>query len=199
MVLGLCLGAIVPTIAADAASTIRPGDTIRAEMPFGDPFETSARFELVAEEAGPLTIEARSNEFDIDMKVLRVGSGGESETIAEDGDAGAGPNSLLVIEAETGARYVIEVQPAEFSYCGGKYDLSVSRGKTEPVDAQALRRKIGEFVGLTFFAPMLKQASESKLKGKYGHGGRGEEIPRRGDELPGKTPIRPHPDGQRAG
>jgi hypothetical protein len=50
----------------------------------------------------------------------------------------------------------------------------LSLGRTD--DAQALRRKIGEFVGLTFFAPMLKQASESKLKGKYGHGGRGEEV-----------------------
>ena len=41
---------------------------------------------------------------------------------------------------------------------------------------RSLRRKVGEFVGLTFFAPMLKQASDSRLKGKYGHGGRGEDV-----------------------
>lgn len=39
-----------------------------------------------------------------------------------------------------------------------------------------LREKVGEFLGLTFFAPVLKQASNSVLKGKYGHGGRGEEV-----------------------
>ena len=47
-------------------------------------------------------------------------------------------------------------------------------GRTD--DPQALRRKVGEFVGLTFFAPLLKQASDSRLKGKNGHGGRGEEV-----------------------
>ena len=39
-----------------------------------------------------------------------------------------------------------------------------------------LKARAREFVGLTFFAPLLKQASESVLKGKYGHGGRGEQI-----------------------
>lgn len=39
-----------------------------------------------------------------------------------------------------------------------------------------LRRMVDEVVGVTFFAPMLKTAQNSVLKGKYGHGGRGEEI-----------------------
>lgn len=43
-------------------------------------------------------------------------------------------------------------------------------------DLKELREKVGEFVGLTFFAPVLKQASDWVLKGKYGHGGRGEEV-----------------------
>jgi Rod binding domain-containing protein len=42
--------------------------------------------------------------------------------------------------------------------------------------ADTLREKAREFVGLTFFAPLLKQASNPALKGKYGHGGRGEEV-----------------------
>ncbi|UCG31929.1 MAG: rod-binding protein [Phycisphaerales bacterium] len=39
-----------------------------------------------------------------------------------------------------------------------------------------LTRKAREFVGLTFFAPLLKQASDPVLKGKYLHGGRGEQV-----------------------
>jgi hypothetical protein len=45
----------------------------------------------------------------------------------------------------------------------------------EQRDAQ-LRSIVNEVVGVTFFAPMLKTAHNSVLKGKYGHGGRGEEI-----------------------
>lgn len=39
-----------------------------------------------------------------------------------------------------------------------------------------LRQAVDEMVGVTFFAPMLKMAHNSAIKGKYGHGGRGEEI-----------------------
>ena len=39
-----------------------------------------------------------------------------------------------------------------------------------------LTAKAREFVGLTFFAPLLDQASNSVLKGKYMHGGRGEQV-----------------------
>lgn len=42
-------------------------------------------------------------------------------------------------------------------------------------DAQ-LRGIVNEVVGVTFFGPMLKTAHNSVLKGKYGHGGRGEEV-----------------------
>lgn len=39
-----------------------------------------------------------------------------------------------------------------------------------------LRKTVNEVVGVTFFAPVLKSAHNSVLKGKYGHGGRGEDI-----------------------
>ncbi len=39
-----------------------------------------------------------------------------------------------------------------------------------------LRRAVQEMVGTTFYGQMLKIARSSPLKGKYGHGGRGEEI-----------------------
>lgn len=41
---------------------------------------------------------------------------------------------------------------------------------------EQLRQIVNEVVGVTFFAPMLKTAHNSVLKGKYGHGGRGEEV-----------------------
>ena len=39
-----------------------------------------------------------------------------------------------------------------------------------------LRQKVDEMVGLTFFAPLLKMARSSAIKGEFGHGGRGEEM-----------------------
>ncbi len=39
-----------------------------------------------------------------------------------------------------------------------------------------LRAKIDEFVGIVFYGEMLKAMQNSSLKGKYGHGGRGEEV-----------------------
>jgi Rod binding domain-containing protein len=40
----------------------------------------------------------------------------------------------------------------------------------------ALRQAANEVVGTVFYAPMLKMARENPFKGKYGHGGRGEEV-----------------------
>ncbi len=40
----------------------------------------------------------------------------------------------------------------------------------------ALREKAREFVGLAFFAPLLKQATNTPFEGRYGHGGQGEKI-----------------------
>jgi len=41
---------------------------------------------------------------------------------------------------------------------------------------QMLRQAVDEVVGATFYQPMLKMARENPFKGKFGHGGRGEEI-----------------------
>ena len=49
-----------------------------------------------------------------------------------------------------------------------------------PTDPQQksklLRQTVNEMVGATFFEPLLKSAHNSALKGKYGHGGRGEQV-----------------------
>ena len=39
-----------------------------------------------------------------------------------------------------------------------------------------LKAVVGELVGSVFFGEVFKAVRESKLKGEYGHGGRGEEI-----------------------
>jgi hypothetical protein len=57
---------------------------------------------------------------------------------------------------------------------------SITSTTAIPADAKQhevmLRQLVDEVVGTTFFEPMLKSAHNSVLKGKYGHGGRGEEI-----------------------
>ena len=40
----------------------------------------------------------------------------------------------------------------------------------------ALRRVANEVVGQVFYGTLLRQLRSSSLKGKYGHGGRGEEV-----------------------
>ncbi len=56
--------------------------------------------------------------------------------------------------------------------------LSASRAATASPNErrQMLRQAASEVVGSVFFAPMLKMARDNPWKGKYGHGGRGEEV-----------------------
>lgn len=53
---------------------------------------------------------------------------------------------------------------------------STTTGTEREAQTAQVRAMVNEVVGVTFFAPMLKTAHNSVLKGKYGHGGRGEEI-----------------------
>lgn len=41
---------------------------------------------------------------------------------------------------------------------------------------QMLRQAVNELVGSTFYAEMLKMSRANPFKGKFGHGGRGEEV-----------------------
>lgn len=60
--------------------------------------------------------------------------------------------------------------------------IAASTTATSPTTAaqrarqRELKRTIGEMVGTVFFEPILRSVRTSKLKGTYGHGGRGEEI-----------------------
>jgi hypothetical protein len=44
------------------------------------------------------------------------------------------------------------------------------------IEDPKLRAKVGEFVGNVFYGTLLKQMQDSKLKGKYFHGGHGEDV-----------------------
>ncbi len=57
----------------------------------------------------------------------------------------------------------------------GVQSVSVSTDRVAR-DLKRLREATGTVVGSVFFGTLLQQMRESKLKGPYGHGGRGEEI-----------------------
>lgn len=47
---------------------------------------------------------------------------------------------------------------------------------TKPPENPELRKVIGQTVGSVFFGTLLSTMRNSGMKGKYGHGGRGEEA-----------------------
>lgn len=49
-------------------------------------------------------------------------------------------------------------------------------GNRRSRDLQQLRETTGQVVGSVFYGTMLRAMRESDFKGKYGHGGRGEEV-----------------------
>jgi hypothetical protein len=54
--------------------------------------------------------------------------------------------------------------------------LQASAGRVSQARGDELRQLVGEFVGNVFYGTVFRQMQASKLKGKYMHGGRGEEI-----------------------
>ena len=54
--------------------------------------------------------------------------------------------------------------------------LQLEAGRLADGDDDELRERVGEFVGGVFYGMLLRELQESKLKGKYMHGGRGEEC-----------------------
>jgi len=58
-------------------------------------------------------------------------------------------------------------------------DFSIQSALASPAKVparSALRRAADELVGEVFYGTLLRQMRQSPLKGKYGHGGRGEEV-----------------------
>jgi len=53
---------------------------------------------------------------------------------------------------------------------------ATSRAASSEDSLTRLREATGEVVGSVFYSTMMKTMRESKLGGKFGHGGRGEEV-----------------------
>lgn len=57
---------------------------------------------------------------------------------------------------------------------------SVDRFKAQagedPAKERELRQLVGDYVGNVFYGTLLQQMRDSTIKGKYFHGGRGEEV-----------------------
>ena len=49
-------------------------------------------------------------------------------------------------------------------------------GSSSSPSHKNVRAQVGEFVGNIFYGTLLREAQKSSLKGKYMHGGRGEEV-----------------------
>jgi len=58
----------------------------------------------------------------------------------------------------------------------GSVNAMSSTPKAVGRDLERLRETSGKVVGSFFFGTLLKSMRESKLKGPFGHGGRGEEV-----------------------
>lgn len=58
------------------------------------------------------------------------------------------------------------------------FNLSTAKAASASLEQRKamLHQAAEEMVGVTFFGEMLKIARSSKLKGEFGHGGRGEEV-----------------------
>lgn len=46
----------------------------------------------------------------------------------------------------------------------------------DTAQADSMRDRVGELVGQIFYGTLLREMQASKLKGPFGHGGRGEEV-----------------------
>ncbi|HEX4823992.1 MAG TPA: CHAT domain-containing tetratricopeptide repeat protein [Candidatus Polarisedimenticolaceae bacterium] len=95
---------------------------------------------LTALDAGPITVEARS--LDLDVKVAIFDADG-AKPVAEDDNGLGGTDAVAGIEAAAGARYRIEVRPAdETEEARGEVTISVRAGSPPPApeaDAAAAR------------------------------------------------------------
>ncbi len=51
-----------------------------------------------------------------------------------------------------------------------------ARGAADASGGETLRGLVGDFVGNVFYGTLLRELQNSTIKGKYLHGGRGEEV-----------------------
>jgi len=157
------LAALVIAAAATAGAAVddaaRPvievGATTRGDLAPGPAATTVAAFALRIDGAGPVTIEARSLDFDAALRVLRLAPDGTLAEAGADDDGGAGNNALLVLEAGAETSYVIEVRPSADG--GGAFEVAVSPGR--PV---APGMRAGTEADLAYFEAALARAGPAR-------------------------------------
>lgn len=54
--------------------------------------------------------------------------------------------------------------------------IEARRGASEESGGESLRALVGDFVGNVFYGTLLRELQNSTIKGKYLHGGRGEDV-----------------------
>ncbi len=120
--------------ASDGMRTLNPGRSLSGRLSGGDDVFAA---EFTAEKSGPFTIEAHSLVLDTYLKVFRVTPDGGSFKEGEDEDGGPGQDSRLVLQAEKGSRFRIEVSAGEKLSCGLFLELSIAPGQLVPLVGKA--------------------------------------------------------------
>jgi len=114
--------------------TLNPGQSLSGRLSGGEDVFAA---EFTAEQSGPFTIGAHSLVLDTYLKVFRVTPDGGSFKEGEDEDSGPGQDSRLVLQAEKGSRYRVEVSAGEKLSCGLFLELSIAPGQLVPLVGKA--------------------------------------------------------------
>jgi len=79
--------------------------------------------------------------FDTQLTVSRISQDGALSPVGMDDDSAGGTNSVLQVEAPEGLpRFRVEVVSKSGFYCSGQFELSVERGRREPLSSEGKRQ-----------------------------------------------------------
>src|SRR6185503_373239 len=115
---------------------IRVGETIQTRMPKLAWADKVLYFDLVTPEAGPVTVDARAFDFEIEIEITRAGVGGKREVVVADDNSGIATNARAVFDAVAGGRYRIAVRCKDEDLFG-EFELQVTAGKPVPLEFKA--------------------------------------------------------------
>ena len=139
-----CCCADIAAAQSPAVTVIHPGETLKSNMPAGDPERTAVVVTLQVTSEQTLTIEARSLDFDTTLTIRDGSKTGGETVIATDDDSGPGTNSVLTVDAKPGAVCLIQVSPSGSDW-GGAFELTVQVGSHLPDRSDVGRRADFEY------------------------------------------------------
>lgn len=126
-----CLS-VAAAVAQDERS-VQVSETVIGEMPAGDPGTTMVTYEFLSPRSGRMTIEARSLDFDVALRVWEEARRSDAPPVSEDDNSGVGTDSKVVSRLVRKRRYLIEVRAVRDDW-GGALELSVQKGnKSKPL------------------------------------------------------------------